>query len=43
MGSKFRGKYLQVNPLGTAHLEFPETGKKIFYAVLGYAVYFFNS
>lgn len=26
MSSKFRGKYLQVNPLGTAHLEFPESG-----------------
>jgi len=27
MSSKFRGKYLQVIPLGTAHLEFTDTGR----------------
>lgn len=27
MASKFRGKYLQVVPLGTAHLTFPKSGK----------------
>jgi len=27
MSSKFRGKYLQVIPLGTAHLEFLHSGK----------------
>ncbi|XP_013784959.1 oxysterol-binding protein 1-like [Limulus polyphemus] len=26
MSSKFRGKYLQIIPLGIAHLEFPDTG-----------------
>ncbi|KAB0790728.1 hypothetical protein PPYR_15720 [Photinus pyralis] len=28
MTSKFRGKYLQVIPLGMAHVEFPESGNK---------------
>ncbi len=27
MSSKFRGKYLQVIPLGIAHLEFNDSGK----------------
>lgn len=27
MSSKFRGKYLQVIPLGIAHLEFTNTGE----------------
>ncbi|XP_017849038.1 oxysterol-binding protein 1-like [Drosophila busckii] len=26
MTSKFRGKYFQINPLGSAHIEFPATG-----------------
>lgn len=29
MSSKFRGKYLQVIPLGIAHLEFPESGNRL--------------
>jgi len=29
LSSKFRGKYLQVIPLGVAHLVFPETGKNV--------------
>ena len=27
MSSKFRGKYLQVIPLGISHLHFPKTGQ----------------
>ena len=29
MSSKFRGKYLQVIPLGISHLHFPKTGESL--------------
>ena len=28
MRSKFKGKYLEVEPLGITHLEFPKTGNR---------------